>query len=224
MHSLQSPPYVVYNLVLATIPVILGFLIAGWLKQRRIMRRGLAAFFWFLIFLPLCLAWLAFIPNTCYLLTEWRHFFTDSPLVYLRDTAVTPRDQLRIARLGFFFLLYSGYGILCYGLAIYPVENALRQMRIQATLLAPFLFFLISIGVYLGLIVRLNSWEAITRPLLLWGSVLHVFHSAYLLKIVVIFAALLWLLYEILSIWFDGVLWRLRKRSSNAETIRPLKR
>jgi uncharacterized membrane protein len=220
MHSLQSPPYVLYNLALATIPVVLGFLLAGWFKQRRVMRRGLAAFFWVLIFVPLCLVWLAFLPNTCYLLTEWRHFFTDSPLVQLRDTAVTPRQQLEVAKLGFFFLLYSGDGILCYALAIRPVASVLRQARLQPGFFAVPFFLIISLGVYLGLVVRLNSWEIVSHPKAVWFSIVHVFHSPALLKVILVFAILLWILYEIVDAWLDGMLLRFRRRSSGSDSLK----
>src|SRR5207253_1179071 len=59
-------------------------------------------------------------------------------------------------------------GIILFVLAIRPVERAMRANRSAPLLYAPFLFFFVSLGVYLGLIVRLNSWHIATQPSEVW--------------------------------------------------------
>ncbi len=209
MHSLQSPQWLLWNLWLSTIPVLLGYFLA-WCAQ--VMRKNTPKLVQFAVLACLGLAWMAFLPNTCYLLTEWRHFFFDAPFLHLRAKTPGNREQLEAARYGFFFLAYSLYGILCFGMAIRPVHRMLRRMRAPLFVTAIPFFLLISLGVYLGLVVRLNSWQLITQT----GRVLRIAEAALvspvLLKVIVIFAVLLWLLYLIVDIWIDGVQMRLRSR------------
>ena len=72
-------PNVIWNLFLAVLPVVLAFVIARGARRDRQatghVRWGLWA--------PLAFVWLLFLPNSCYLLTEWRHYLdtlTQSPL------------------------------------------------------------------------------------------------------------------------------------------------
>ena len=63
---------VVWHLLLAAVPVVQASVL-GWLlgapRTHRLLTRVIAV--------PLTLAWLVFLPNTCYLLTEWRHLLFD---------------------------------------------------------------------------------------------------------------------------------------------------
>ena len=59
----------VWNVFLAVIPVGLAYTIRLLVNQDGTIRPMLRA-----PVLLLWLVWLAFLPNTCYLLTEWRHF------------------------------------------------------------------------------------------------------------------------------------------------------
>src|ERR1051325_7098363 len=71
---------VYWNLFLAIIPVPLGYLTA-WALSKRGEKRNLPVWLAF----PIALAWLVFLPNICYLLTEWRHLLFDAPWAGLRD-------------------------------------------------------------------------------------------------------------------------------------------
>lgn len=201
--------------MLASIPVAAGYLLAAWTRLRRENPRAVPYLLWFLVWLPLAVLWFVFLPNTCYLLTEWRHFFLDSQLVELRDQAITPRQQLDVARYGFFFLMYSGYGVLCYTLAIRAVAKLFGQSRLKLLPFAIPFFLLLSIGVYLGLIVRLNSWDLFLHPALPAHYIVHAFTSPHLLKVIVIFAVLLWFLYETINIWVDGLWTRLHPNAAS---------
>ena len=62
-----------------------------------------------------------------------------------------------------------------------------------------------SLGVYLGLIERLNSWNVVNRPQQVWREALYALRSHTLLFSIMVFAALLWALYKAVDIWVDGV-------------------
>lgn len=156
--------------------------------------------------------WLAFVPNTCYLLTEWRHFLSqvDSRNLYQRSQT-EPRLLLRISLLALFYLGFSSFGAISLTLAIRPIEWLLRQWRIPFYIVAWPLFTLLALGVYLGLIVRLNSWDLWTRPLRVWHYIAEVPSRPTLLMAIAVFALFLWVLYEALDLWVDAFKERLRR-------------
>lgn len=198
---------VLWNVFLAVLPVFFAGLLT--IVCERFRKRGQPCP-WFL-WLPLGLCWLAFLPNSCYLLTEWRHFlFQGVPYAFQnfegRDT------KIFLAKDSLFFLLYSLTGCLCFGLAIRPVERLVRKAGGRPALWAAPLFFLISLGVYLGLVIRLNSWHILTHPARVLAFTLHTLSDLQLVKGIVVFAFLLFLLYEVLDIFLDGVALRLHRR------------
>ena len=73
-------------------------------------------------------------------------------------------------------------------------------------------FLLTSLGVYLGLIIRLNSWDIATRPKHVWSILLNALGNTLVLKTVAVFALLLWLAYEIANIWADGLALRIKQK------------
>ena len=189
-----------WNLLLAAIPVPLGYLLAG-LLRKRLKPAGLL-----LLALPLGIAWLAFLPNTCYLLTEWRHLLFDRRWEQLLDTGhESAKGMYLTAKWALFFLAYSGLGVLTFVLGVRPMEHWLRSTGNKPYLFAPPFFFLVSLGVYLGLISRFNSWDLIRRPQFIWNTAVEAVTSRPILTAVGIFALLLWAVYEAGDIWVDGV-------------------
>lgn len=197
--------WTLWNLFLAVVPVALGYAAARLGKLAGVRRNG---WVWggFVLLLVL---WLAFVPNTCYLLTEWRHFLdrVDSRNLYLQAEQ-DRRMLVTIGVLALFYGLYSGFGALTLTLSIRPLEQLLRRWRLPFPVIAPVLFSLLSLGVYLGLIVRLNSWDLWTRPQAVWTSVAAAFQYPLLLAVIAAFALVLWALYEALDVWVDGVVAR----------------
>ena len=194
---------------LSAIPVGLVYLWTYCIRHYSLKRKGIH----WVAFTPLIVMWIAFLPNTCYLLTEWRHFLFDGYFVGLREAAEVNRPlMLRVARQGLFFLCYSGVGVLCLLYSIRPAEELLTKLKVRKFVWMAPLFLLMSLGVYLGLIVRLNSWEIVTRPASVWQITVNALSSALLLKTIVIFAFLLWVCYEIANIWADGLALRIKKK------------
>ena len=111
--------------------------------------------------LPLLAVWLAFFPNAPYLVTDLIHINPDdhTAIGLLGDAALVSVAPVGLA-LGFSSLML--------------VERAVRERfggRLALTV-AVLSLALASLGIYLGRVVRLNSWDLLTRPRLV-GSVLH---------------------------------------------------
>lgn len=139
--------WMAWNLVLAAIPVALA--IPLFTPGRRITPlwwAGLVAF-------------LAFLPNAPYVLTDVIHFTA--------DVRSTPSDLVvtfgLIPQYGLFFL--AGFG--CYAVSLLRLERWLRSraMPIRHVLaIEVALHALCTVGIFLGRVFRFNSWDLVTRP------------------------------------------------------------
>jgi len=161
---------------------------------------------------PLALVWFVFLPNTCYLLTEWRHYLLplDAYNLYLRagdDTMLL----LRLVMGSLFYLLYALFGMLAFTMAIRPVERMAIRRGVAVRFWAVPFFAAISLGVYLGLVLRFNSWDLATCPGQIWKATVEVGGRPLLALMILGFGAFLWASYEALDIWLDGFKQRLVK-------------
>lgn len=207
--------WTMWNMILAALPVVFGYALAHLgrqLLQRRQSAQGCKTLgAWCGVFALFSL-WLAFLPNSCYLLTQWRHFLNTVDRQNLWVQTTTDKAMMfPICALATFYLIYSGFGVLSLTFAIRPVEQALRRLRIPFFALAPALFLALSLGVYLGLILRFNSWDLWVRPGVVWHSVAAIPESMRVMTAIVGFGALLWGLYEAVDLWTDGCYRRLTK-------------
>ena len=111
--------------------------------------------------LPLLAVWLAFFPNAPYLVTDLIH--------------IDPQDQTTIGILGDAALVSVAPAGLALGFSsLMLVERSVRdrfggRLALSVAVLS---LVLASLGIYLGRVVRLNSWDLLTRPRLV-GSVMH---------------------------------------------------
>lgn len=158
-----------------------------------------------------------FLPNTCYLLTEWRHFLEslDGSNLFMNWRASGNADDLLLlVRNVLFFLAYSLFGMVTFVLSIRPVERVMRRRGMRVILWAIPFFFLMSLGVYLGLVLRFNSWDLLYAVGDIWGAAIAALNRPKLFLIIVGFAAFLWLSYFMLDIWVDGfqMRWQTWKR------------
>ncbi|HEY3298769.1 MAG TPA: DUF1361 domain-containing protein [Armatimonadota bacterium] len=206
MHIVQGPIWIVWNIFLALIPVALGYgvLAASKYDDRHPVASNIAV-------ILIGFVWLIFMPNTCYLLTEWRHF-----LEMLGYTALHTRwthdsnARLLLMTLTFFYMCYSGIGILTFALAIRPVAAVLRKHGVRLWLPAIPFFFLMSVGVYLGLMLRFNSWDLMTEFGAIVSSLSDLGERPMLTFYIFFFAAFLWVMYLATDIWIDGLMQRLK--------------
>jgi uncharacterized membrane protein len=144
--------------------------------------------------------------------TEWRHFIETimrSPQLYWE---AKHNGDVFISLIGAsaFYFFYSGSGLICFFLSIYPLDVLFKPPWI----LRPLFFFLCSLGVYLGLIDRFNSWQVLSHP----HEILHAAHVAilrpHLLLLICGFSIILWLFYGIFGLTMDGAKARFRRLKS----------
>jgi uncharacterized membrane protein len=147
--------WTLWNLWLASLPVLFAWRIGRTPPGR--LRLGT----WLL-----GAAWLLMLPNTAYLMTEWRHFLFDEPFVRMRIGGQTDRTAMfQTAIFGLLFAGYSAVGAVLFTLAVRPVERVLASRGVRSVLWMPVLFLLVAVGVYIGLFDRMNSWDAVRDPL-----------------------------------------------------------
>ena len=199
MRMVYSLSWVGWNTYLAVIPVMLGYVIAHVAaRPKRSLATNVGV--WVLVIM-----WLAFLPNTCYLLTEWRHYLInlDSSNMYLRAQA-DPATAMKLLLYTAFYLCFSGIGMLTFTLAIRPLARLAEKRGLNIRAPAILLFLMLSVGVYLGLILRFNSWDLLTRPAEVWASATGILHRPLLAAFIVAFGGFLWLAYTAIDIWVDG--------------------
>jgi uncharacterized membrane protein len=141
--------YLLWNLALAWVP----FVAALALDDVRSTPLSLQ--------LPLLALWLAFFPNAPYLVTDLIH--------------IDPADRSFTSMLGDATLVSVAPVGLALGFSsLMLVERVVRGRFGGRTALAVAVLSLAacSLGIYLGRVVRLNSWDLLTRPRVV-GSVLH---------------------------------------------------
>ena len=135
--------FMAWNLLLAWIP----FLCALWLYDR--YRRDGS---WLLIFV-LGLAWLAFLPNAPYIVTDLIHLeATPGPIPLWFDAV--------------FFVTAAWTGLLLGLVSLYLVQSVVRVAigLVTSWLFVGFSFVLCAFGIYLGRFQRFNSWEIVSNP------------------------------------------------------------
>lgn len=199
MPILPTLLWTLWNLILAALPVAFAHALVAAERSRR-GRSGMA------LVVVLAGAWLAFLPNAPYLLTEWRHFLYGPHFRAVRD-ATNPNDLsvLRVVKHAAFFAAYSGFGVACFALAIRPVADLVRSRGGRPGMLAAPFFFVVAVGVYLGLILRLNSWDLVLRPRYVMILAARAVFTPALLPVIAAFAALLCGLFLASDIWMDGL-------------------
>jgi uncharacterized membrane protein len=156
-------------------------------------------------------AWLLMLPNTCYLFTEVRHLFRNIDHEDLWSRAFeahSARHELarRIATTG----LYYAAGALTFGLAVRPIRDALRERGLRTWAVAPFFFSIVALGVYLGLFQRFNSWDVTSDPLRIAHHALAWVRTWRRLAVLALSGAALWAVFEVVDVWIDGALLRVR--------------
>ena len=110
-------------------------------------------------------AWLLFIPNSFYIITDFFHFSNPS-IAGFRDA---PRwfDLLLI-------FSFAWNGLLCGIISLRRVEMimALVRGRYFSVMLVFVVMWLCAFGIYIGRFLRYNSWDIVTDPFSLAGEII----------------------------------------------------
>jgi uncharacterized membrane protein len=191
--------FMIWNLFLAYIP----YALSTWLTARYSIsdgrwpevsgtrlsltrRRGSQ-----ILLVVLSLAWLLFIPNTFYILTDLYHL-TD----HGRTSRVPEWYDLVL------ILSFAWNGLL---LGVLSVRHMEKLFMPRASVLAGWLFvypimMLNALGVYTGRYLRYNSWDIISDPLQLLADILdmiiHPFRNHPVWNMILCFSILLTLIYR----------------------------
>ena len=110
-----------------------------------------------------------------------------------------------LALLGF-YVAYTGSGLVLFFLAIWPLDRLTRP----AWPLRALFFGLCALGVYLGLVLRFNSWQVVSHPQYILGAVLETLTHPQLVVLIMLFALVLWGFYFVFSLTMDGAQLRYR--------------
>lgn len=143
--------WMLYNLSLAVIPVFLGW----WTLLVR--NKLLKAIFFAL--------WLVFVPNTIYVFTDIIHIIKDA-------AKVDGFFEIFVISTQYVGLIIAGF--ITYILALYPIDRLIRKSVSKnkkviykhnglATSVIIVLNTLIGIGIVLGRVYRLNSWDVVVE-------------------------------------------------------------
>ncbi|MBI5857757.1 MAG: DUF1361 domain-containing protein [Sphingobacteriales bacterium] len=166
-----------WNLFLAFIPYWITKYFAETSSIRRNKRRVLIV----------VLAWLVFIPNSFYIITD---------LFHLHRFSTAPKwfDLLLI-------FSFAWNGIICGILSFRRIEMMLKKAR-GKNLSFVFIFivmFLCSFGIYIGRFLRYNSWDVITNPFSLAEEIadmfLHPFANRYVWGMTLCYAVFMTFMY-----------------------------
>ncbi len=142
--------FMVWNLFLAIVPFALS------LRMKQTKRQH-----WFLFIIQFS-AWLLFLPNAHYMITDLLHLINSERYMMWLDILV--------------ILSFAFNGLILYYLSLFDIEILLYRY-IKPSLVKPAITIVIGLtafGVYLGRFLRFNSWEIISAPTELFSDILDI--------------------------------------------------
>jgi len=176
--------FLIWNLFLAWIP----YCISQWLYhyQNKMKSR--------LIFALAFVIWLAFVPNTFYIITDLYHIgdeYNDFSMPQWFDLAM--------------ILSFAWNGLLLGILSVRHIEKMVQKnfsLKNELLFLYP-VMWLNALGVYIGRYLRFNTWDVVSNPFHLMRDIadvlLHPFAEKYATGMIFCFSILLTLIYLMLK-------------------------
>jgi uncharacterized membrane protein len=166
--------FLIFNLFLAFLPFLIAY--GCWMVFQRLSK------FSFVLF---SLIWLLFYPNAPYMMSDLIHVQAKSATV-IYDTLII----FSFASLALFLGFYSLN--ITYKLWIIKFNVQIARVWLVSSI------FLSSLGIYLGRILRLNSWDFFTRPIEVleetWFHLWPINHNAITYYIVALFTIIQFLI------------------------------
>ncbi|MBF4473604.1 DUF1361 domain-containing protein [Flavobacterium sp. HJJ] len=171
--------FLVWNLFLAFIPYLFISCLKTQISFQKSKIKTLA-----LLFL-----WLLFLPNSFYILTDLIHLSQSENHLFWFDLVVI-----------------SSYALIGFTLGIISLiefENIIRTYTstLIINLLIPVICFLCGIGIYLGRILRYNSWDILSSPIKLFQDTLTSLLSVHALLFSFYFGVYIYLFYSLRKIY-----------------------
>ncbi|CAM3791358.1 DUF1361 domain-containing protein [Cohnella lubricantis] len=146
--------FLLWNLFLAWLPLIVSMLAAG-------LHRGVRGAARTIGIVVLGIAWVLLYPNAPYLTTDLIHLINDPTYNwYIGERSLLVWYDLIV------FVLFSWCGLLLGYLSMYHFHALVRTYagRTAGWLFVLVVSFLGGFGIYLGRVIRLNSWDAVFNP------------------------------------------------------------
>jgi uncharacterized membrane protein len=165
-----------WNAGLAFIPFLLAWVLFSKPKKRKINKRWVVGFIIFVLFLP----------NAPYIFTDIIHLYTalfqiSSDIIFILVTLQ--------------YIVLLGLGFVLFARSFEEFENFLMgRWRVPRAAIRIASFFVISIGIYLGRFMRLNSWDVFLHPLNVLESIPTLFQMQGII-FVTFFVVILYLSY-----------------------------
>lgn len=131
--------FLIWNIILAAVPLALAFAMAVIPKKSG-------------SYISLLILWLLFLPNSFYIITDFKHLTVSRP-----DWVFFDSVMLFCFAIGGIYL-----GVKSIVLIKQQWEGTLSNKSFK--LLLPLLFLACGFGIYLGRVLRWNSWDALQHP------------------------------------------------------------
>lgn len=134
--------WLIWNLTLAWVPLILATAIVRLLRKRRWSSWQAIA---------LTVAWLLFLPNSFYIITDYLHLFGEQRPEFMLDLAM--------------FTSFAVNGVILGYASLYMLHQQVRS-RISGhlgLLLVGAALLVSSYGIYMGRFLRWNSWDVVVN-------------------------------------------------------------
>ena len=135
--------YLVWNLFLAWLPLLFGFLLVKWLQKGKwLSAKGVG----------LTALWLGFLPNSFYLVTDFIHLEPTGEIGLLFDAVL--------------FMVFAWNGLVLGFVSVFMIHSEIKQRlpQRQTVMLVGFIFVLSSFAIYLGRFLTWNTWDIIVNP------------------------------------------------------------
>lgn len=171
--------FLIWNLILGYIPYFLS-------TQIKTEIPGTIKFYLFI------LGWLLFLPNSFYLLTDFVHLHHNTDLQYLFDILLLTCFSIA----GF----YAGISSMLHIHQLLKMKYSSQKCRRLIVILC----FLSSFGVYLGRILRFNSWDIVSNPVDLFSNIINSIQSYHTYEFTFLFGTFILIIYSISNLLSDN--------------------
>ena len=129
--------------------------------------------------------WLLFVPNTIYILTDLFH------ITYQRDFLSGFEEVLLFAQ----YVLFIPFGILTFVYSLSYFDKAMKKLKVGRVAALVIVNLLIGVGVMLGRIQRINSWDVFFAPIKTFNAVIETLTFPYFLIPSLLFGVLCNIIY-----------------------------